>query len=183
MTSQHFQGLRRAQNKADTNGSPADNPRRVDPTTNPITRRPGPGRGRPRKQPPVPLGQPDDEGSADLAIQESALADPPAQAQPPPQAEQHQPPPPPPPLPQSDAPAELTAEDPTSAVAPPSMTVPESEAASLELIHNDPDVDEQPAKRQKLEEDAADHIDDDATALELDHNGNVDALMHHDLPE
>ncbi|KAL2147885.1 hypothetical protein VTI28DRAFT_3363 [Corynascus sepedonium] len=47
---QHFQGLRRAQNKAE-NGVPGDNPRKIDPTLNPITRRPGPGRGRPRKQP------------------------------------------------------------------------------------------------------------------------------------
>lgn len=51
--SQHFQGLRRAQNKADSNGVASDHAasRRVDPTLNPITRRPGPGRGRPRKQP------------------------------------------------------------------------------------------------------------------------------------
>ncbi|PFH60023.1 hypothetical protein XA68_11544 [Ophiocordyceps unilateralis] len=64
---QHFQGLRRAQNKADSNGVVADTAsRRVDPTLNPITRRPGPGRGRPRKQShqdqsqpasPVQLGQ------------------------------------------------------------------------------------------------------------------------------
>ncbi|KAM0325426.1 hypothetical protein ACHAQA_007412 [Verticillium albo-atrum] len=48
---QHFQGLRRAQHKADTNGLPPDSSRKNDPTTNPITRRPGPGRGRPRKNP------------------------------------------------------------------------------------------------------------------------------------
>ena len=47
---QHFQGLRRAQNKADANESGPESARRVDPTMNPITRRPGPGRGRPRKQ-------------------------------------------------------------------------------------------------------------------------------------
>ncbi|KND94184.1 hypothetical protein TOPH_01097 [Tolypocladium ophioglossoides CBS 100239] len=47
---QHFQCLRRAQNKADANGAAAESARRVDPTLNPITRRPGPGRGRPRKQ-------------------------------------------------------------------------------------------------------------------------------------
>ncbi|KAI1010614.1 hypothetical protein LB503_005456 [Fusarium chuoi] len=52
---QHFQGLRRAQNKAETAGPNGDIVRRNDPTMNPITRRPGPGRGRPRKQPPVPL--------------------------------------------------------------------------------------------------------------------------------
>ncbi|KAI6089043.1 hypothetical protein F4821DRAFT_232790 [Hypoxylon rubiginosum] len=49
---QHFQGLRRAQHKTESNG---DNQRRNDPLQNPITRRPGPGRGRPRKQP-APMG-------------------------------------------------------------------------------------------------------------------------------
>ncbi|KAK3315173.1 hypothetical protein B0H66DRAFT_606076 [Apodospora peruviana] len=58
---QHFQGLRRAQAKSDggsSNGtsipgasSSSDGPRKSDPTLNPITRRPGPGRGRPRKTP------------------------------------------------------------------------------------------------------------------------------------
>lgn len=47
--SQHFQGLRRSQNKAEANGTAPELSRRVDPTLNPITRRPGPGRGRPRK--------------------------------------------------------------------------------------------------------------------------------------
>ncbi|KAK4155224.1 hypothetical protein C8A00DRAFT_42106 [Chaetomidium leptoderma] len=47
---QHFQGLRRAQNKTET-GVAGESPRKADPTLNPITRRPGPGRGRPRKQP------------------------------------------------------------------------------------------------------------------------------------
>ncbi|GAP85714.1 putative accumulation-associated protein [Rosellinia necatrix] len=51
---QHFQGLRRAQNKAESNGSSLDSQRQADPTANPITRRPGPGRGRPRKVPPAP---------------------------------------------------------------------------------------------------------------------------------
>ncbi|OHE99263.1 hypothetical protein CORC01_05544 [Colletotrichum orchidophilum] len=55
---QHFQGLRRAQHKAETNGGSPDNPRKVDPTTNPITRRPGPGRGRPKKQPQQPAPMP-----------------------------------------------------------------------------------------------------------------------------
>ncbi|KAK7920489.1 hypothetical protein PG985_008511 [Apiospora marii] len=52
---QHFQGLRRAQHKLDTNGTPSDSQKKVDPTTNPITRRPGPGRGRPRKPVAAPL--------------------------------------------------------------------------------------------------------------------------------
>ncbi|KAL2265561.1 hypothetical protein VTJ83DRAFT_6661 [Remersonia thermophila] len=48
---QHFQGLRRAQAKAENGLANGSNPRRIDPTLDPITRRPGPGRGRPRKQP------------------------------------------------------------------------------------------------------------------------------------
>ncbi|KAM0343726.1 hypothetical protein ACHAPU_008317 [Fusarium lateritium] len=58
---QHFQGLRRSQNKTETSGPNGEPVRRHDPTMNPITRRPGPGRGRPRKQPPVPMtGDPGD---------------------------------------------------------------------------------------------------------------------------
>lgn len=60
-TSQHFQGLRRAQNKAEPNGSNLDGQRKTDPTANPITRRPGPGRGRPRKATSAPVGQGDQE--------------------------------------------------------------------------------------------------------------------------
>ncbi|KAI2625550.1 hypothetical protein GGS21DRAFT_493594 [Xylaria nigripes] len=43
---QHFQGLRRAQHKTEPNGSGMDTQRKADPTANPITRRPGPGRPR-----------------------------------------------------------------------------------------------------------------------------------------
>ncbi|KAG6088151.1 hypothetical protein E4U15_006705 [Claviceps sp. LM218 group G6] len=47
---QHFQGLRRAQNKAAAVGTAVvANPYHADPTLNPVTRRPGPGRGRPKK--------------------------------------------------------------------------------------------------------------------------------------
>ncbi|KHO02044.1 uncharacterized protein MAM_01045 [Metarhizium album ARSEF 1941] len=48
---QHFQGLRRSQNKAEAKPAAPETSRRFDPTLNPITRRPGPGRGRPRKLP------------------------------------------------------------------------------------------------------------------------------------
>ncbi|KAK3997124.1 hypothetical protein QBC44DRAFT_316315 [Cladorrhinum sp. PSN332] len=62
---QHFQGLRRAQNKADSHPPPPiDNSlKKPDPTFNPITRRPGPGRGRPRKNP-APAGAPADGSTA-----------------------------------------------------------------------------------------------------------------------
>lgn len=59
-SSQHFQGLRRAQQKAeatDTTKSEAA-ARNIDPSVDPITRRPGPGRGRPRKQPGLPMDPP-----------------------------------------------------------------------------------------------------------------------------
>ncbi|KAL6356772.1 hypothetical protein LRP88_10378 [Fusarium phalaenopsidis] len=65
---QHFQGLRRAQNKAESNGGLNENSRKVDPTLNPITRRPGPGRGRPRKQPPVPVAGVPGEGIPNQAM-------------------------------------------------------------------------------------------------------------------
>ncbi|KAM4059913.1 hypothetical protein HRG_002468 [Hirsutella rhossiliensis] len=61
---QHFQGLRRAQNKADANGVTAENAKRTDPTLNPITRRPGPGRGRPRKSQQDVPDQPNQEADA-----------------------------------------------------------------------------------------------------------------------
>ncbi|KAI1269449.1 hypothetical protein F5Y18DRAFT_422402 [Xylariaceae sp. FL1019] len=63
---QHFQGLRRAQHKAESsNGVSPDGQRKSDPTANPITRRPGPGRGRPRKQPPATLDNPDPVQTSD----------------------------------------------------------------------------------------------------------------------
>ncbi|KAL2127751.1 hypothetical protein VTI74DRAFT_10232 [Chaetomium olivicolor] len=46
---QHFQGLRRAMSNSE-NQAANDTPQRADPSHNPITRRPGPGRGRPRKR-------------------------------------------------------------------------------------------------------------------------------------
>ncbi|KAH6621220.1 hypothetical protein B0J18DRAFT_220794 [Chaetomium sp. MPI-SDFR-AT-0129] len=61
---QHFQGLRRAQNKTE-HGVSSETPRRVDPTLNPITRRPGPGRGRPRKH---PLGDAPAEGPSGITL-------------------------------------------------------------------------------------------------------------------
>lgn len=50
---QHFQGLRRAQHKTEVNSPIAEVTNNADPNVNPITRRPGPGRGRPKKQPPA----------------------------------------------------------------------------------------------------------------------------------
>ena len=71
-TSQHFQGLRRAQNKSDTDGGALDEfAKQADPTLNPITRRPGPGRGRPKKQREDGVEEEahDQNGSQSLSIQ------------------------------------------------------------------------------------------------------------------
>lgn len=47
--SQHFQGLRRGQEKGELTAPAPTTNQHSDPSFNPITRRPGPGRGRPRK--------------------------------------------------------------------------------------------------------------------------------------
>jgi hypothetical protein len=71
--SQHFQGLRRAQNKIETNGSVVTTPQKsVDPTLNPITRRPGPGRGRPRKSQSGTSGQADGIQQQQPQVQQQA---------------------------------------------------------------------------------------------------------------
>ncbi|KAI0904189.1 hypothetical protein F4824DRAFT_459707 [Ustulina deusta] len=78
---QHFQGLRRAQNKADSNGSNLDSQRKADPTSNPITRRPGPGRGRPRKAPPASIASVDPDQEQLEGVEpasETQTSDPPA---------------------------------------------------------------------------------------------------------
>ncbi|KAI1132358.1 hypothetical protein F5Y10DRAFT_219792 [Nemania abortiva] len=116
---QHFQGLRRAQNKVEPNGSNLDSQRKADPTSNPITRRPGPGRGRPRKTIPAAVAKP----------------------------EQDQPP-------QTARPAsETQTSDPS---APTPVPVPTSagtsEPSSMAIEEPIPDPEEQPAKRQRLDD-------------------------------
>ncbi|KPA46695.1 hypothetical protein FLAG1_00271 [Fusarium langsethiae] len=80
---QHFQGLRRAQHKAETTGPNGDTVRRNDPTMNPITRRPGPGRGRPRKQPPVPVPGAPGEGAPHPPLAPGIIPGPPPNSAPP----------------------------------------------------------------------------------------------------
>ncbi|KAL7922976.1 hypothetical protein ACQKWADRAFT_312507 [Trichoderma austrokoningii] len=75
---QHFQGLRRAQNKNEADGSHSDSARRADPTLNPITRRPGPGRGRPRKSQTSAAARPgtnDAAGAGDADVDAEADAE------------------------------------------------------------------------------------------------------------
>ncbi|KAH8677999.1 hypothetical protein BX600DRAFT_141791 [Xylariales sp. PMI_506] len=153
---QHFQGLRRAQQKAESNGAVADSPRKADPTMNPITRRPGPGRGRPRKQPPVPVAQPGQDPAMSVQPQDLSSE----------------------PLDDEEEDEDITA--PVSASL--SVPIPPSDPANLGLVPDEPEDEEQPAKRQRLDDDAPDPIDD-AAVLALDADGNPDALVHHDLPE
>ncbi|KAI1780531.1 hypothetical protein F4818DRAFT_9515 [Hypoxylon cercidicola] len=114
---QHFQGLRRAQHKADSNG---DSQRKHDPTQNPITRRPGPGRGRPRKQP-VPIGN------------------------------------------SSQSPGQVhdTKSDTTGAAVDMS-DMPMEETDDMGLEQDDSALEEQPSKRQRLEEDDEPQDEDEA---------------------
>ncbi|KAI0124987.1 hypothetical protein BJ170DRAFT_597832 [Xylariales sp. AK1849] len=146
---QHFQGLRRAQHKADSNGSLSDSNRKADPTTNPITRRPGPGRGRPRKQPPAPMAQ---SGEDETAVEGQ------------------------------QGPLEPDDDDHIPVGVSVSMSVPVDDPAStLAFMSGEADLEEQPAKRQRLD-DVADQMDD-AAVLGLAVDGNADAVAHHGLPE
>ncbi|KAI3398142.1 hypothetical protein diail_9764 [Diaporthe ilicicola] len=163
--SQHFQGLRRAQQKAEANGVLAlsDNPHKKDPTLNPITRRPGPGRGRPRKS----------VGGASSNAQESESASPsPSQSQmqqqqPPPQAQPldlQQPMQPQPPLDHNVGPAPTPMMDAAppqvQAQAPPQPMVLQPEGVSFEDASEEPD--EHAAKRPKLEENHDPALNDEA---------------------
>lgn len=167
--SQHFQGLRRAQQKAEANGALGDNPRKVDPTLNPITRRPGPGRGRPRKS----VGG----ASADAQGTESASPSPsqpqiqqqhPPQAQPLDLEQSMQPQPPmdpsvgPAPTPMMDA-APTQAQAQAQAQVPPPPPQPmvlQPEGVSFEGASEEPD--EHAAKRPKLEENHDPALNDEA---------------------
>ncbi|KAI1170566.1 hypothetical protein F4777DRAFT_568647 [Nemania sp. FL0916] len=75
---QHFQGLRRAQNKAEPNSSSLDSQRKNDPTANPITRRPGPGRGRPRKATALVENAAEEQPQGTGSVSATEASDPPA---------------------------------------------------------------------------------------------------------
>lgn len=146
---QHFQGLRRAQNKIEGSvASPVDSgPRKVgDPTLNPITRRPGPGRGRPKKQASVPLG--------------GAAAGPGTGPAPSPVQQ------PLPPVP------------PTVAVpAQPETATPASEPMAVDPSLED--SDEQPAKRPRVEGTQEPSLEDEAVLNALAAHNNPNAVDHY----
>lgn len=170
--SQHFQGLRRAQQKAEANGALGDNPRKVDPTLNPITRRPGPGRGRPRKS----VGG----ASADAQGSESASPSSPSQShiqqQQPPQAQaldleqSMQPQPPmdptvgPAPTPMMDA-APTQDQAQAQVLQPPQPPQPQPMVLQPEGVSFEGEIeepDEHAAKRPKLEENHDPALNDEA---------------------
>ncbi|XXG97666.1 hypothetical protein Hte_003973 [Hypoxylon texense] len=122
---QHFQGLRRAQHKTESNGS-TDSQRRNDPTQNPITRRPGPGRGRPRKQPAPTDGSDQSPGNVHDG--------------------------------KSDAAGDMS-------------ELPIEETDDLSLVQDDSALEEQPSKRQRLEEDDEPQDDEDEAVLALAADG------------
>ncbi|KAI1800847.1 hypothetical protein F4811DRAFT_556444 [Daldinia bambusicola] len=140
---QHFQGLRRAQHKAESNGG--IDQRRSDPTLNPITRRPGPGRGRPRKQPLAPIDGIDPVSSP--GVQQGQGQDD-----------------------QADA---------TALHHSMSVQIPVEEADSLGLVHDDSGLDEQPSKRQRLDEEDQQQTDD-AAVLSLAADGLPEPEDHYD---
>ncbi|KAI1753033.1 hypothetical protein F4782DRAFT_498135 [Xylaria castorea] len=140
---QHFQGLRRAQNKAESNGSSLDGQRKADPASNPITRRPGPGRGRPRKAPPTPIADDDQEQPPETV----------------------------------DPVSETQTSDPSAPTSHPMQTsTGASEPSSMAVDEPNPDIEEQPAKRQRLDVEEEDQqTNDDEAVLALAADGITDA--------
>ncbi|KAI0555733.1 hypothetical protein F4679DRAFT_519629 [Xylaria curta] len=140
---QHFQGLRRAQNKAESNGSNLDGQRKSDPTANPITRRPGPGRGRPRKAPPAPIVNNDQEHPSEIVNLTS----------------------------------ETQTNDPSAPTHPMQSSAAASEPSSMAVDEPNPDLEEQPAKRQRIdvEEEEDQQTNDDEAVLALAADGITDA--------
>lgn len=174
--SQHFQGLRRAQQKAEANGALGDSPRKLDPTTNPITRRPGPGRGRPKKAAANAAVGVDPQGPDGVD---------PAQAQQQPQAQpQHIPQQPLPPQPALDAsvgPAPTPMMEPTPSQMQPSPpqqpVVMQTEAVSFVDASEEPD--EHAAKRAKLEENHDPALNDEAILSALAAHNNPAGVDHY----
>jgi hypothetical protein len=111
-----------------------DGQRKDDPTANPITRRPGPGRGRPRKLPPVP-------------VTDARQMDNPKRTNPPPETQVSDP-----------SPSIGSVKTPTSAPEPSSAPVEEPGT----------DLQEQPSKRQRLEDNpnASSNLDSNASTEE-----------------
>lgn len=184
LPSQHFQGLRRAQQKAEANGSLGENPRKIDPTLNPITRRPGPGRGRPRKS---VGGGPGSEsaspGGSQGQVQPQIGEEGSQQQQQPDQLQQQQqahlqPQPPmdpnvgPAPTPMMDA-----APPQVEASPPPQPMVMQTEGVSFEDASEE--SDEHAAKRPKLEENHDPALNDEAILSALAAHTQPGSVEHY----
>ncbi|EMR66642.1 hypothetical protein UCREL1_6368 [Eutypa lata UCREL1] len=156
---QHFQGLRRAQHKTEPNGSASESPRKADPTANPITRRPGPGRGRPRKQPIAPIFGSNQSPIVPTVPATSAApvttatavsgvtgtTAPPQDVQP------------------SIAGLAVGMPMPVPIPTTTSATAEVQETNSLDLMQEEEELDEHPAKRQRLDDSDKSQSNDDAT--------------------
>lgn len=177
-TSQHFQGLRRAQQKAEANGALSENPRKIDPTLNPITRRPGPGRGRPRKS---AGGGPDSESASPGQVQaELELQDQQQQSQPE-QLQQQAPMQPQPPMDPNVGPAPtpmMDAAPPQVEASPPQQPmIMQTEGVSFEDASEE--SDEHAAKRPKLEENHDPALNDEAILSALAAHTQPGSVEHY----
>lgn len=154
----------------------SDSPRKLDPTTNPITRRPGPGRGRPKKAAA--------NAAAGAGSQVPDGVDQ-AQAQQQPQAQpQHIPQQPLPPQPAMDAgvgpaptPMMESAPSQMQASPPQQPVVMQTEGASFVDASEEPD--EHAAKRAKLEENHDPALNDEAILSALAAHNNPAGVDHY----
>ncbi|KAJ4409961.1 hypothetical protein N0V82_009363 [Gnomoniopsis sp. IMI 355080] len=190
---QHFQGLRRSQQKVEANGSLNDNnPRKIDPTTNPITRRPGPGRGRPRKSAAnttataaAATATASASGSpADGSAQGPDVVDPIQEPQNLAQQISQQPLPPLPPQPNMDpgvgpAPTPMMESAPTQIHAPPSQSPLEIQTDGVFSEDASEEPEEHAAKRAKLEENHDPALNDEAMLSALAAHNNPDSMSHY----
>lgn len=181
---QHFQGLRRAQQKAEANGVLGENPRKIDPTLNPITRRPGPGRGRPRKS--GGGGQGSDSGSPSGSqgqVQPQVGQQVGEQQQPQPEQlqQQQQPMQPQPPMDAGVGPAPtpmMDAAPPQVEAQPPAQPmVMQTEGVSFGDTSEEPD--EHAAKRPKLEENHDPALNDEAILSALAAHTQPGSVEHY----
>ncbi|KAK7948833.1 uncharacterized protein PG986_009719 [Apiospora aurea] len=193
---QHFQGLRRAQHKLETNVTPSDSQRKVDPTTNPITRRPGFGRGRPRKSVASPPegtspdpdghlpqdGLPSQDEPSQMTATPQVLPSQESQSVPAQTTPTGLPAPLPSPAPNHGA-SLIGAAKPESLPDPGRDPAQESNSITLSIEDGDGDLeDHHQAKRQRLDNDASDQIED-AAVLALAEDGDSSHVDPYGPPE
>lgn len=156
-----------------------NNPRKVDPTTNPITRRPGPGRGRPRKSAAnAAAGVP-----ADASAQVPDVVDPTQGQQSTPLVQQisQQPLPPQPNMDPGvgPAPTPMMESAPSQMHAPSAQSSLEMQTEGVFSEDASEDPDEHAAKRAKLEENHDPALNDEAMLSALAAHNNPDSLGHY----